>query len=122
MADLPTNEPLAMAPLLGTTADTWLAAIVESSDDGIIGKTLDSVIRSWNAAATRIFGYEPPEIIGRSVHALIPGELRHEEAAIIERLVRGERVDHFETVRLRKDGTRVDISLSVSPIRDRSGR
>ena len=99
----------------------WLAAIVESSDDAIVGKTLDSVIHSWNAAATRLFGYEPDEIIGQSVLRLFPPELRHEEAEIIGRLSCGERVEHYETVRVRKDGSRVDVSLSVSPIRDRTG-
>ena len=99
----------------------WLAAIVDSSDDAIIGKTLDSVIRSWNRAASRIFGYEANEIIGRPVTTLIPPERLYEEPQIVARLVRGERVDHFETVRVRKDGSRIDVSLSVSPIRDREG-
>src|SRR5918997_1683023 len=82
----------------------WLAAIVESSDDAVVGKTLDSVIHSWNAAATRLFGYEPDEIIGQSVLRLFPPELRHEEADIIDRLSRGELVEHYETTRVRKDG------------------
>ena len=99
----------------------WLAAIVESSDDAIVGKTLDSVIHSWNAAAARLFGYEPGEIIGQSVLRLFPPELQHEEAEIIGRLSRGERVEHYETVRMRKDGTPVEVSLSVSPIRDATG-
>jgi PAS domain S-box-containing protein len=100
----------------------WLAAIVESSDDAIIGKTLDSVIRSWNAGAARIFGYTAEEIVGRSVLMLIPPELHHEEPEILARLVRGERIEHFETTRVRKDGTLLEISLSVSPIRDSSGK
>jgi PAS domain S-box-containing protein len=104
-----------------TSADAWLAAIVNSSDDAIIGKTLDGTIRSWNSGATRIFGYEAAEAIGRSVLMLIPPELRYEEPEIVGRLSRGERIDHFETVRVRRDGSRVDISLSVSPIRDRNG-
>ena len=99
----------------------WLAAIVESSDDAIVGKTLDSIIHSWNAAATRLFGYEPDEIIGRSVLKLFPPELVHEEAEIIGRLSRGERVEHYETTRVRKDGSRIEVSLSVSPIRDEQG-
>jgi PAS domain S-box-containing protein len=99
----------------------WLAAIVESSDDAIVGKTLDSIIHSWNGAATRLFGYEADEIIGQSVLRLFPPELQHEEAEIIGRLSRGERVEHYETVRVRKDGSRVEVSLSVSPIRDRTG-
>jgi len=99
----------------------WLAAIVDSSDDAIVGKTLDSIIRSWNAGAARMFGYTAEEIIGKSVTELMPPELKHEEAAIVARLSRGERVDHYQTVRMRKDGTRIDVSLSVSPIRDASG-
>ena len=102
--------------------EAWLAAIVESSDDAIIGKTLDSVIRSWNAGARRVFGYEAEEIVGKTVYTLIPPELYSEEPEIIARLLKGERVDHYETVRLRKDGTRIDVSLSVSPIRDASGK
>jgi len=107
---------------LRTNPAAWLAAIVESSDDAIIGKTLDSVIRSWNGGARRVFGYEAAEIVGKSVYVLIPPELHHEEPGIIARLINGERVDHYETVRVRKDGSRVDVSLSVSPIRDASGR
>ena len=108
--------------ILSTNPEGWLAAIVESSDDAIVGKTLDSVIRSWNGGARRIFGYERDEIVGKSVYTLIPPELHHEEPAIIARLLRGERVDHYETVRVRKDGARIDVSLSVSPIRDESGQ
>src|SRR5579862_1989855 len=99
----------------------WLAAIVESSDDAIVGKTLDSVIRSWNAGAQQMFGYAPDEVIGKSVLILIPDELHGEEHEIVSRLSRGERVLHFETVRLRKDRSRIDVSLSVSPIRDVDG-
>ena len=105
----------------GASPEAWLAAIVESSDDAIVGKTLDSVIRSWNSGARRVFGYEAAEIVGKSVYALIPPELHHEERAIIARLLEGEQVDHYETVRVRKDGSRIDVSLSVSPIRDASG-
>ncbi|HEY9227211.1 MAG TPA: PAS domain S-box protein [Gemmatimonadaceae bacterium] len=105
-----------------TNPAEWLAAIVDSSDDAIIGKTLDSIIRSWNTGAMRIFGYEASEIIGRSVLMLIPPELHHEEPEILRRLTDGERIDHYETVRVRKDGSRIDVSLSVSPIRDVRGR
>jgi PAS domain S-box-containing protein len=102
--------------------EAWLAAIVNSSDDAIIGKTLDSVVRSWNAGATRVFGYEPEEMIGQTIYKLIPPELKSEEPDIIARLTRGERVAHYETVRLRKDGAPVEVSISVSPIRNRAGR
>jgi len=108
--------------LLSINPDAWLAAIVDSSDDAIIGKTLDTIIRSWNDGATRIFGWTAGEIIGKSVYTLIPPDRHDEEPMIIGRLSRGERVDHFETVRVRKDGSLVDISLSVSPIRDKAGR
>lgn len=99
----------------------WLAAIVESSDDAIIGKTLDGTIRSWNAGAERIFGYTASEIIGRSVLVLMPPELHDQEPMIVDRLARGERIEHFETVRVRKDGQHIEVSLSVSPIRDTGG-
>jgi PAS domain S-box-containing protein len=94
-----------------------LAAIIESSDDAIVGKTLDGIITSWNPGATRLFGYEPQEIIGKSITTLIPPELHAEEDEILARLRRGERVDHFETVRIAKDGRRIDISVTISPIR-----
>ncbi|MFO0968892.1 MAG: PAS domain S-box protein [Gemmataceae bacterium] len=99
-----------------------LAAIVESSDDAIVSKTLDGVIRSWNAGAERLFGYTPEEAIGRPITLIIPPERDAEEPAILERLRRGERVDHFETVRVAKDGRRLDISLTISPVRDEEGR
>ena len=102
-------------------AQRWLAAIVDSSDDAIVGKKLDGTIVSWNAGATRIFGYTAEEMIGQSILKLLPEELKDEERAIIAQLVRGERVDHFETTRVRKDGTRIEVSLSVSPIRDSGG-
>ena len=125
MPDPSRNEPIAADAgenLLRRNPQAWLAAIVESSDDAIIGKTLDSVIRSWNTGATRIFGYTAAEMVGQSIYALIPPELNHEEPEIIAHLVHGERVDHYETERLRKDGSRVAVSISVSPIRDESGR
>jgi PAS domain S-box-containing protein len=100
----------------------WLAAIVVSSDDAIISKTLDGVVTSWNGGATRIFGYEPNEMIGQSILRLIPPELHGEETEILARLQRGERIDHYETVRVAKDGRRIDVSLTVSPLRDRSGK
>src|SRR3954463_8163628 len=111
----PPNSPL------NTATEAWLAAIVESSDDAIVGKTLDGVIRSWNRGAARTFGYSPDEAIGRPILMLIPPERRDEEDVILGKLRKGERVEHFETVRQRKDGSRIDVSLSVSPILDGSG-
>jgi PAS domain S-box-containing protein len=108
-------------PFLEHNQEAWLAAIVEHSDDAIIGKTLDSVIRSWNSGATRMFGYRPSDIIGESVLRLIPPELQYQEVEIVELLAKGHHVDHFETVRLHKDGTPLEVSLSVSPIIDADG-
>ncbi len=99
-----------------------LAAIVESSDDAIIGKTLDGIIQSWNSAAERIYGYTAEEAAGRSMTMLLPPDRPDEERLILERLNRGERLDHFETVRVRKDGRTIDVSMTVSPIRDKEGR
>ena len=98
-----------------------LAAIVESSEDAIVSKTLDGVIRSWNAGAERLFGYTAEEAVGQPITLIIPPERQDEERAILERLRRGERVEHFETVRVAKDGRRLDISLTVSPLRDDDG-
>jgi PAS domain S-box-containing protein len=102
-------------------AARWLAAIVESSDDAIIGKTLEGIVTSWNSGAQRIFGYAADEIIGKPVTILIPPELWHEETEILKRLRSGERVDHYETTRLRKNGSTIIVSLTISPIRDASG-
>ena len=99
-----------------------LAAIVESSDDAIVGKTLDGVITAWNRAAERMFGYSAAEAVGRDITLIIPEERRHEEHEVLARLRRGEKIDHFETVRRTKDGRLLDISLTVSPIRDGRGR
>jgi two-component system CheB/CheR fusion protein len=99
-----------------------LAAIVESSDDAIVGKDLNGFISSWNRGAEQLFGYLAEEVIGKSVTVLIPPESHNEEPAILERLRRGERIDHYETVRRRKGGSLVDISLTVSPIKNASGR
>lgn len=98
-----------------------LAAIVESSDDAIVSKTLDGVVTSWNAGAANLFGYSAEEMIGRPITAIIPPELHAEEARILEKLRRGERIDHFETERVTRDGRRVEIFLSVSPVRDADG-
>jgi PAS domain S-box-containing protein len=98
-----------------------LAAIVDSSDDAIVSKTLEGRILSWNRGATRIFGYEPGEVIGKPITIIIPPELHAEEQQILDKLRRGERIDHFDTVRVAKDGRRIAISLTVSPVRAADG-
>ncbi|MGH8217906.1 MAG: PAS domain S-box protein [Steroidobacteraceae bacterium] len=100
----------------------WLASIVESTDDAIVSKNLDGTITSWNPAAGRLFGYSAAEIIGKPITTIIPRELHAEEHYILQCLRRGERIDHFDTVRLAKDGRRIDVSLSISPIRDEDGQ
>jgi PAS domain S-box-containing protein len=99
-----------------------LAAIVASSDDAIISKSLEGIITSWNKSAERIFGYTAEEAVGRHITLIIPGDRRDEEVHILERLRRGKRVDHFQTVRVRKDGSSLDVSLTISPVRDSAGR
>jgi PAS domain S-box-containing protein len=103
-------------------AGDLLAAIVDSSDDAIVSKTLDGVITSWNNSAERMFGYTREEAVGQHITLIIPKDRRDEEVKIAERLRRGERVDHFETVRVRKDGTLLDLSLTISPVKDAAGR
>src|SRR5688572_23831930 len=99
-----------------------LAAIVESSDDAIVSKTLDGVVTSWNQGAERLFGWTAAEMVGRPITVIIPPERLDEEPEILRRLRAGERVDHFETVRRRKDGTPIDVSVTISPVRDETGR
>ena len=99
-----------------------LAAIVESSDDAIVSKDLNGIVTSWNAAAERIFGYSAEEIVGRSITLLIPPEMLGDETVILSKIRAGERIDHFQTVRLRKDGTRIDVSLMISPVKDDDGK
>ena len=99
-----------------------MAAIVTSSDDAIISKTLGGIVTSWNAGAARIFGYEADEMIGQHITRLIPAELQDEENVIISKLRAGERIDHYETVRVAKDGRRLDISITVSPLRSETGQ
>jgi PAS domain S-box-containing protein len=99
-----------------------LAAIVESSDDAIMSKNLNGIITSWNQAAERIFGYSEGEIVGQSILKLIPEDFRFEEETILKKIQSGERIDHFETVRLTKNGERLPVSLTISPLKDASGK
>jgi PAS domain S-box-containing protein len=110
---LAVSEPLAAG---------WLAAIVESSEDAIVSKTLDGIITSWNPAAERLFGCTAEEAIGRPISILAPPDRENEMTGILERIGRGEKVDRYDTVRRRKDGSLVNVSLTVSPIRDETGR
>lgn len=102
-------------------AEAYLAAIVASSDDAIIGATLDGHIRAWNRGAERMFGYSTAEIRGQKVALLVPAELAGEEEEILARIRRGDSVAHYETIRIRRDGSRVIVSLSISPIRNDAG-
>ena len=106
----------------GHEAAAFLAAIVESSDDAIISKSLKGIITTWNLSAERLFGYTADEAIGQPITILIPEDRLGEEPAILTRINAGERVDHFETIRRRKDGTLIDISLTISPIRSCDGK
>lgn len=99
-----------------------LAAIVDSSDDAIVSKTLDSIIMSWNHAAEEMFGYTAEEAIGQSILMIVPPELQYEEVEIIQKLQAGIPIQHFETVRVRKDKTRIDVSLSISPVKNSKGQ
>lgn len=108
-------------PSLNASAAAQLAAIVESSVDAIVSKQLDGTILSWNRAAERIFGYSAEEMVGSSVYKLIPLELHDEESDILSRVSRGEQIAHYETTRVRKDGNRITISLTVSPVLDAAG-
>jgi PAS domain S-box-containing protein len=102
-------------------ARSLLSAIVDGSDDGIVSKNLDGIITSWNKGAERLFGYSAREAIGNSINLIIPEDRRDEERSIIEQLRRGQRVDHFETVRRRKDGSNVNVSVTISPVRNVHG-
>lgn len=108
-------------PELAEEAALRLAAIVESSEDAIISKDLNGKITSWNKAAERILGYKADEVVGRPITIIIPTELRDEESRILAKLVSGQRIEHFETVRLTKQGERIDVSLTISPVRNAHG-
>jgi PAS domain S-box-containing protein len=122
MTDLGAFAAFAYQALGSLTKVHAAAAVVESSDDAIVTKNLNSIITSWNAGAERVFGYTPEEAIGRPVTILIPSDHADEEAGILERIRRGERIDHYETIRVHKDGRLLNISLTVSPIKDAGGK
>ncbi len=103
-------------------ASQRLAAIVESADDAIISKDLNGIVTSWNPAAERMFGYSAQEMVGRSIITIIPPELQYDEKRILDTISRGERIEHFDTVRVRKGGERLDISLTISPVRNDAGQ
>lgn len=104
------------------TAAVLLSAIVESSDDAIASKDLNGIVTSWNKSAERLFGYKAEEIIGRPITLIIPPELQGDEATILKKVRAGEKIDHFETVRMSKSGERIEVSLSISPVRNEQGR
>ena len=122
MTSLSTFAAAAYQTVLALNATQRFTAIVESSDDAIISKDLNGNITTWNRGAERLFGYAAEQIIGKSVNLLIPPDRQEEEPVIIDRVRRGERIEHYETVRLRKNGSRIDISLTISPIKDAEGR
>ena len=127
---LPTGEITGAAKVIRNISDRLraeeargrLAAIVDSSDDAIVSKTLDGIVTSWNRGAERLFGYSAAEAIGQSILLIVPADRHSEEADVLRRIRGGQSVDHFETVRRRKDGTQIEISLTVSPVRDSLGR
>jgi PAS domain S-box-containing protein len=96
----------------------WLASIVESSNDAIVSKNLDGIITSWNSGAERVFGYTAEEAIGQPITIVIPQDRQDEERTILTRIRRGERIDHFETIRQRRDGSLIVVSLTVSPVKN----
>jgi PAS domain S-box-containing protein len=108
--------------LAAETLTEHLAAIIQSSDDAIVSKDLNGIVKSWNRGAERLFGYLQEEMIGKPILILLPDDRKDEETSILSRIRRGERVDHFETIRRRKDGQLIHVSATISPIRDRNGR
>lgn len=114
--------PSKKAPKSDFDSNSHLAAIIESAEDAIISKDLNGIIVSWNRSAETIFGYSSDEIVGRSIMLLIPPDRADEEPIILEKLKRGERIEHFETVRLAKDGRELDVALTISPIKDSEGK
>jgi PAS domain S-box-containing protein len=127
LGELPTASQIAEGTVMlpqseaALPADAWLSAIVASSNDAIASKTLDGVVTSWNRAAERLFGYTAAEVVGQHIAILAAPGRENEMPAILERVRKGESIDHYDTVRRRKDGSTVEISLSVSPIRDAGG-
>jgi PAS domain S-box-containing protein len=119
-------KPLTRADLPALTADditaVRLAAIVESSDDAIVSKNLDGIVQTWNRAAERMFGWTAAEIVGRSIRTIIPADRQHEEDEVLRRIRAGQSIEHYETIRMRKDGSLLDISLTVSPLYAPDGR
>jgi PAS domain S-box-containing protein len=103
-------------------ASLQLAAIVQSADDAIVGKDLNGIVTSWNRAAEDIFGYRAEEVVGRSILLIIPPELHDQETRILAKIMAGEHIEHFETVRLRKDGERLNVALTISPVRNQTGK
>ena len=122
MTNLGTFAATAYQTLLSLNATQHTAAIVESSDDAIVSKDLDGVIKSWNGGAERIFGYTAQEVIGKSITILIPPGRESEEPEILLRIRRGERIDHYETVRQCKHGSLINVSLTVSPVKNSQGK
>jgi PAS domain S-box-containing protein len=116
------EEQLLQARDQALTTARRLAAIVQSSDDGIIGMNLDGVITAWNESAEELYGYTAEEALGCSIRLVVPKDRQEEESEVLRRIAQGERIEHFETIRCRKDGRRIPVSLSVSPVRDESGR
>src|SRR3954467_15581463 len=118
----PSRTTHGLAEAIDAESRNRLAAIVECAEDAIVGKNLDGIITSWNPAAERLYGYTPEEAIGQPISILMPPEHHGELTSILDRLKRGERIRHYEAERVRKDGTRIEISVSISPIRDAQGQ